>query len=153
MSTSLIIRPAELDDFTQWKMLWSGYNEFYGRVGSTALPDEIVMSTWKRFLDPSEPMQCLIAEENGQMVGLAHFIFHHNTITIESTCYLQDLFTDPRMRGKGIARALISAFADKAKAEGTKSVYWHTHMTNKTAMKLYDKVAVNTEFVVYRKPL
>jgi len=32
-------------------------------------------------------------------------------------------------------------------------VYWQTHETNATAMKLYDKLAEKSGFVVYRKSL
>ena len=34
---------------------------------------------------------------------------------------------------------------------GARRVYWQTHETNATAMKLYDKVAEKSGFVVYRK--
>jgi len=110
----------------------------------------VVQSTWRRFLEPSEPVHCLVAEFEGRLVGIAHYVFHRNTITIEDTCYLQDVFTKPSLRGKGVGRKLIEAFCDQAKQAGTVGVYWHTHSSNKTAMALYDKVARNTGFVVYR---
>jgi len=151
MTASSTIRIAQADDYEQWKTLWRDYNEFYGRTGQTALSDEIVDSTWQRFFDSSESVHCLVAQDDRRLVGLAHFIFHRNTITIEPTCYLQDLFTNPKTRGKGVARSLISEVYNFAEKAGTKGVYWHTHITNKTAMKLYDSMASNTEFVVYRR--
>ena len=150
MKNAIIIRPLSEIDHSQWRNLWDQYNEFYGRAGPTALSENIVQSTWQRLLDPSEPVHCLVAEHNGRLVGLAHYIFHRNTITIENTCYLQDVFSDPSLRGQGIGRKLISAFYEQANQAGTVGVYWHTHSSNKTAMALYDKVARNTEFFVYR---
>lgn len=147
------IRPPVETDFEQWCHLWRQYNEFYGRVGATALTDKIVQKTWERFFDKSEPVYCLVAEQGEQLVGLAHYLFHINTITIEPTCYLQDLFSLPNKRGKGIGRALLTEFYEQAKRAGTLSVYWHTHADNKEAMRLYDKMAQNTDFVVYRKSL
>lgn len=151
MNSAFVIRDISETDYSQWRVLWDQYNEFYGRSGPTALSENVVQSTWERFLQPEETMHCLVAEHEGQLVGLAHYIFHRNTITIENTCYLQDIFSIPSLRGKGVGRKLLSAFYNQAKQAGTIGVYWHTHSSNKTAMGLYDKVAQNTEFVVYRQ--
>ncbi len=153
MSDHLLIRVARREDFAQWKLLWDGYNAFYGRKGSTALPHAITEMTWSRFFDGYEPMQALVAEHSGQLLGLAHLLFHRTTISIESICYLQDLFTVETARGKGVGRALIEEVYRYAKHAGCSRVYWHTHETNATAMRLYDKVADKSGFVVYRKSL
>lgn len=153
MKHKVIIRDATKPDYAQWRALWDDYNAFYGREGSTALSEEVVTSTWRRLCDPQERMFCLVAEYEEKLVGLAQYIFHKNTITIEDTCYLQDLFTHPRIRGMGIGRALLGSFYDRARVSGTSGVYWHTHLSNRTAMKLYDTLATNTEFVVYRSSL
>ena len=153
MENEITVRDVCEGDYTLWRMLWDQYNEFYGRVGTTALSNDIVLTTWQRLLEPSEPVQCLVAEQRRQLVGLAHFTFHRNTTTVENTCYLQDLFAAPCLRGKGIGRKLIGEFYERAKQAGTTGVYWHTHSSNQTAMKLYDRVATNTAFVVYRETL
>jgi GNAT superfamily N-acetyltransferase len=147
------IRPVVPADFPQWLPLWQGYNQFYGRSGETALPDEITQITWSRFFDAYEPMHALVAEDNGQLIGLVHYLFHRNTISIAPTCYLQDLFTAESARGKGIGRKLIEAVYEQARLADCPRVYWHTHQTNATAMQLYDKVAQHSGFVVYRKDL
>lgn len=145
------IRPVEANDYERWKVLWSDYNAFYGRHDATALPEHIVQTTWDRFFDAREPVHCLVAELDGELVGLAHYIFHRNTITVEPTCYLQDLFASENARGIGIGRALFSEFVNQAKIAGVRGVYWHTHSTNGSARRLYDRIAVDTEFTVYRK--
>jgi GNAT superfamily N-acetyltransferase len=151
LSDHLLIRAADKNDFSQWKALWNGYNAFYGRKGPTALPDTVTNMTWSRFFDGYEPMQALVAEQSGQLLGLAHFLFHRSTISIESICYLQDLFTVEAARGTGVGRALIEEVYRYAKRAGCSRVYWHTHETNATAMRLYDKVGEKPGFVVYRK--
>jgi GNAT superfamily N-acetyltransferase len=148
-----VVRAVEASDFAQWKVLWDGYNAFYGRKGETALPERISRRTWERFFDESEPVHALVAEELGQLLGLVHFIFHRSTNTIEPICYLQDLFTMESARGKGVGRALIKEVYQRARAVECARVYWHTHDTNATARKLYDKLAEMTGFVVYRKIL
>ena len=151
LSDKIIIRAVEENDFERWKPLWDGYNAFYGRKEKTALPDAITKMTWSRFFDGYEPMRALVAEERGQLLGLAHFLFHRSTISIESTCYMQDLFTIEAARGNGVGRALIEEVYRYAQGAGCSRVYWQTHETNATAMKLYDKVAERSGFVVYRK--
>jgi len=153
MADSIAIRFARKDDFDQWLPLWDGYNSFYGRAEETALPYEITHSTWARFLNPAEPMHCIVAEDGNQLVGLVHFIFHRPTISIAPTCYLQDLFTQAAARGKGLGRRLIEAVYQQARQAGSSRVYWLTHETNSEAMHLYDKVADRSGFVQYRKAL
>lgn len=153
MTELLVIRPVRREDFDAWKILWDGYNTFYGRHGETALPDEITQTTWSRFFDAYEPVHAFVAESEGQLVGLVHFIFHRSTIFLNHTCYLQDLFTLESARGKGVGRALINAVYHYAKEGGSQRVYWLTHETNSVAMQLYDKVAEKSGFVVYRKGL
>jgi GNAT superfamily N-acetyltransferase len=148
---NLIIRQIARTDYDQWLPLWAGYNAFYGRSGATALADEITRITWDRFFNESEPVHALVAEMNGKLFGLTHYIFHRSTTAINPVCYLQDLFTDDSMRSKGIGKALINGVYERAALGGSSRVYWLTHKTNSTAMQLYDKVADNSGFVVYRK--
>ena len=151
MPSSTIIRPIARQDFDQWMPLWDGYNAFYGRSGETALASEITAMTWSRFFDAYEPVHALVAESEGQLLGLVHYLFHRSTTAIAPNCYLQDLFTTQASRGKGIGRALIEGVYERAQAAGSGRVYWLTHETNKTAMKLYDKIGERSGFVVYRK--
>jgi GNAT superfamily N-acetyltransferase len=147
------VRPVTDADFSAWKPLWDGYNAFYGRSGPTALPEAITKVTWSRFLDAHEPMHALVAERDGELLGLAHYLFHRSTISESNNCYLQDLYTVQAARGLGVGRALIDAVYAKAVDAGAGRVYWQTHESNTTAMQLYDKVAEKSGFVVYRKPL
>lgn len=151
MPVAPIIRFATRSDFSRWLPLWDGYNAFYGRSGATALSADITQTTWARFFDAYEPVHAMVAESDGRLVGLVHFLFHRSTISIQPSCYLQDLFTDPSTRGKGVGRALIGAVYEQAKLAGLSRVYWQTHESNDTAMTLYDRVAERSGFIVYRK--
>jgi GNAT superfamily N-acetyltransferase len=144
------VRAVAGSDFGAWLPLWEGYNAFYGRSGATALPEAVTRTTWSRFLDPAEPVHALVADDAGQLLGLAHYIFHRSTTMIGRTCYMQDLFTDPAARGRGIAAALIAAVCEEARRAGAGRVYWQTHESNATARRLYDRVAERSGFIVYR---
>lgn len=153
MSSAPVVRKVEVEDRPAWQRLWMAYNAFYGRAGPTALSQEIVETTWRRFLDEEEPMHALVAQLDGTIIGIAHIVFHRNTISPTSVCYLQDLFTHETARGRGVGRALVDAVYALARADGATRVYWHTHRSNDTAMRLYDAVAENSGFVVYAKSL
>ncbi len=145
-----MIRPARPADFAAWLPLWQGYNAFYGRSGATALADDITAATWARFHDPAEPMHCLVAERDGALLGLVHFLYHRSTTALAPTCYLADLFTSAAARGQGLGRALIEAVCAAAHSAGASRVYWQTHEGNATAQALYDKLVARSGFIVYR---
>ena len=149
MSSSILTRPVERSDYEAWRPLWDGYNAFYGRVDETALPEEVTSLTWERFFTAAEPVRALVAEYQGRVVGLAHYIFHRSTTRLDNVCYIQDLFTAESFRGKGVGRQLILAVYDTARREGCSRVYWQTQASNVKARALYDKVAEHKGFIVY----
>jgi GNAT superfamily N-acetyltransferase len=146
---AVTIRPVREADLPGWTPLWDGYNAFYGREGDTALPADVTRTTWSRFFDPAEPVFALVAEHEGRIAGLCHFLYHRGTTRIELTCYLQDLFTASEVRGRGVGRALIEAVYARAAADGIRRVYWHTRDSNAAARLLYDKLAQHQGFIVY----
>jgi len=150
---SVVVREVRREDYERWVPLWVGYNAFYGRHGETALPEAVTAMTWARFFDAYEPVHALVAELDGELLGLTHYLFHRSTTMIEPVCYLQDLFTAETARGKGVGRALIEEVYRRAREAGATRLYWLTHETNATAMRLYDSLAEKSGFVVYRRGL
>ena len=141
---SIIIRPITLSDKARWLELFKEYVIFY----KSKVSDEQFELTWQR-IHSDFNMYGLIAELDGQIVGLAHYIFRPSTWDVEDFCYLEDLFVDPKVRSTGVGRALISELEKIAIAKGSKRLYWTTATDNEVARKLYDKVAI-TDFVQYR---
>ena len=141
------IRMAHEADFAQWLPLWQGYQTFY----KTAIKEEVTIKTWARFLDQNEPMHCALLEIDGNLVGMVHYIFHRSCWTEGDYVYLQDLFVDLELRGKGLGRALIEHVYDAAEKAKASRVWWLTHESNKQAMHLYDRIADKSGFIQYRK--
>ena len=144
------IRAIEPRDRAEWEPLWAGYNAFYEREGPTALPAEITETTWRRFFDPNEPVHALVAELDGRLVGLAHYLFHRSTTQLTDVCYLQDLFTARDARGAGVGRALIEAVHARAAEAGSRRFSWQKNETKATAIALYSKLAERTGSTVFR---
>jgi GNAT superfamily N-acetyltransferase len=145
--SNIVIRPFQAEDRAAWEPLWQGYLTFY----KASLTAEVTDTTWRRLLDPAEPMQGLVALLDGEIVGIVHTVYHRSTWTIGDYCYLQDLFTSEAARGRGIGRALIEAVYERARANGASRVYWLTHESNTSAQALYDKVAARSGFIQYRQ--
>ena len=149
MTHPITIRPIQPADRAAWEPLWAGYNAFYDRAGPTALAPQITQALWERLFDPAEPVFALVAEHDGALAGLVHYLFHRSTSRIEPVCYLQDLFTSPALRGLGVGRALIEGVYARAGDAGAKRVYWQTRATNTAGRLLYDQVASHLGFIVY----
>jgi GNAT superfamily N-acetyltransferase len=136
-------------DHVHWLPLWRGYQSFY----KVEIADAVTDSSWSRMLNPSEPMNGALSMLDGKAVGFVHFLFHRSTWSTVDICYLQDLFVAPGVRGHGVGEALIAHVYEQTRAAGCAEVYWLTHETNATAMKLYDRVAKRDGFVQYSKNL
>ena len=143
---ALVVRPLSLADRPQWDDLWAAYLSFY----ETSRPKEVFDTLFSRLLgnDPQD-FNALVAEQNGTLVGLTHFLFHRHGWKVENVCYLQDLYADPSVRGQGIGRKLIEAVYAAADAIGAPSVYWLTQDTNTEARKLYDRIGTLSPFIKY----
>jgi GNAT superfamily N-acetyltransferase len=138
---SLKIRPIMQTDKARWLELFKAYIKFY----NSKLSDEQYELTWTR-LNSDYNMHGLLAEKDGQVVGLAHYIFRPDTWEVEDFCYLEDLFVDPKARSTGVGRGLIKAVEQIAIEKGSKRLYWTTAEDNVVARKLYDQVAVIDQF-------
>lgn len=144
-----LIRPLNQADEADWRRLWTGYLTNY----ESTVSEEVYTTTFARLLgDDPQDFTCLIAEVDGAPVGLTHYLFHRHAWKVENVCYLQDLYTDPSVRGTGAGRALIEGVYAAAEAAGAPTVYWLTQDFNATARRLYDRVATLTPFIKYNRP-
>ena len=143
---AVTVRALERSDEKEWRRLWTAYLEFY----RTKVSEEVYATTWKRLFTEGEfEPKGFIALFDGKAVGLTHYLYHRTCWSLVDNCYLQDLFADPDVRGKGVGRALIGAVHEAAAKLGVTNVYWMTHELNTTARKLYDSVARRTGFIEY----
>lgn len=143
------IRPLHAADEEDWRRLWTGYLEYY----ETAVTEEVYRVTFQRLLSEADnEFHGRIALVGGHPVGLVHYLFHRHCWKVENVCYLQDLFTDPAVRGRGVARALIERVYAEADEAGNPAVYWLTQEFNYRGRMLYDKVGVKTPFIKYNRP-
>ena len=140
---STILEPG---DYKRWAELWRAYLAFY----ETELPADIYAATWARILDPGAAIHALgVRDDSGRLVGITHYLTHAHAWSRDDACYLQDLFVDADVRGRGYATALINGVAAAARERGCFRLYWLTQENNATARRLYDRVAKYTGFIRY----
>ncbi|MEM8579918.1 MAG: GNAT family N-acetyltransferase [Pseudomonadota bacterium] len=149
-SEDLTLRPIAADDHSVWRELWRGYLAFY----ETVLGAEVYETSFNRLIDPSvTDYNGFIAWNGPDALGLVHFIYHRHGWHREPVCYLQDLYTVPAARSRGVGRALIEAVYAQADRDKAASVYWLTQEFNETARRLYDQIAEVTPFIKYVRPV
>ncbi|WP_438727848.1 N-acetyltransferase family protein [Parasphingorhabdus sp. DH2-15] len=148
MKNCLEIKPLKKADRDAWSALWTRYLEFYETTVSTAIYE----TTFQRLLssEPYDP-NGFIAWQNGEAVGLVHYLYHRHCWREENVCYLQDLFVGADIRGSGVGRALIKRVYLEADEAGYPTVYWTTAEDNTVARQLYDRIAKKTPFIKYQR--
>lgn len=146
---NLIIRELKEIDKERWLELWAEYLEFY----EATLSEEQTEFTWKRLINNEQKMHGFVAENETGVIGFTHCLFRPSTWTETDYCYLEDLYVNTNIRGKGVGRALMNRVIELAKEKNSRRVYWTTQEFNKNARVLYDSITSVSEFVQYRLPI
>ena len=148
MTQSFEIRELSDNDFINWKTLWTQYLEFY----KTSVENLVYETTFKRLISSNCLSQnAFVAEQENELIGLVHYIYHPHNWKIEDVCYLQDLFVLKTARGTGVGRALMEAVYLAADRNKTSTVYWLTQDFNEQARELYDNIGILTSFIKYNR--
>ena len=141
----IAVRPIEARDEQRWRELFTAYGVFY----ETAFDAALLEGVWAWLMDAHHPLFCLVAELDGRVVGFAHVREQPDTFTAGPGWFLDDLFTEPEVRGTGAGSALITAIEAHARANGGGTVRWITAADNARAQRVYDRLAIRATWVTY----
>lgn len=86
----------------------------------------------------SPKFECLLAEADKNIVGLAFFTPRYST-WVGNTLHLEDLIVTEKMRGKGIGTLLYRSFLEEAKKRNVNRVEWSVLDWNTSAINFYRK--------------
>ena len=139
------IRRIEERDEARWRELYDAYTRFYEREPN----EEVTRHVWSRIHDASAPVYAIVAEDGGEVVGIANYLLHESTSSTQLMCYLQDLFVDPSRRGGGVGRSLIDWLVEEMDRQGWGRLYWATKENNYRARALYDTYTPHSGFLRY----
>ncbi len=142
---SITVRALSQVDYERWRVLWDANNQGHSN-------EDVTAATWQRLMEDDQ-VRGLVAEDNGTIAGLVHFILHPVTGHIKPVCYMQDVFVDPAHRQKGIGRALVTALARIGATEGWARMYWLAEAQNKEAQSLYKNLGLKLDFTLHVLPL
>lgn len=84
--------------------------------------------------------EVVLAEFQGQPAGFALFFHNYSTFLAKPGLYLEDLFVDPALRGKGIGKALITYLATLAVARDCGRLEWSVLDWNQPAIDFYQSL-------------
>ncbi len=131
---SLVIRPATVADAG----LIVGFIEKladYEKLSHEAKATEA--DILRDLFGPEPKVFCEIAEWDGEPVGFTLWFYTYSTFQGRHGIWLEDLFVDPAMRGKGIGKALLVNLARRCVAEGLGRFEWWVLDWNEPSIDFY----------------
>jgi len=132
----LTVRPARREDVEAvWSLIgeFAAYEKLEGAfVGSPErLAANLFGGAWPL-------LECLVAEDEGSLVGFAIVIGNYSTFWTRPLMWLEDLFVSASHRGRGVGRALLAAVAALAVERDCPRVDWAVLDWNTKAMDFYE---------------
>ena len=121
--------PADLDALA---LLFDAYRQFYGQPSDAAAARDWLRSR----LRVGESM-VLVARRGADMVGFVQLYPMFSSVRLARTWILNDLYVLPTNRRGGVARALMDAAADFARADGAAGISLETTRDKAPARALY----------------
>jgi len=98
-----MIREIQLEDKEQWEKLYKGYADFY----KAEINNKILQTVWNWLHDKNHEVEGLVYEDDGNIVGYAHYRRMPSPLRGQDDGLLEDLFVDPKYRGQKIGEKLI----------------------------------------------
>jgi ribosomal protein S18 acetylase RimI-like enzyme len=129
---AVVIRRATVADADQLAGLVEQYRTFYTQEPHSRTKQYLVER-----LTNSESV-VFVAEEDDTLVGFVQCYPTFSTVSLSEIWLLNDLFVDPKYRGRGIARVLMAEAERSAKESGATRIWLRTARDNVPARSLYE---------------
>lgn len=113
------------------------YQEFYNIAD---ISDSKNRDFFAQFGESNSSGCQFIYRDKGNVAGFATVYFTYTSTIAAKVAILNDLYTMPDFRGKGIGRKLIEHCHSYASSNGAARLQWVTAPDNKQAQKLYDSM-------------
>jgi GNAT superfamily N-acetyltransferase len=133
----MIIRPATPADIPQILALIQALAEYEREPqAAVATHDDLLRDGF----GPEKRFHCLMADWQGESAGFALYFYNYSTWRGHAGIYIEDIFVRPAFRTKGIGKALLSAVAAIAAAEGCPRLEWAVLNWNQLAIDFYNSI-------------
>ena len=133
---SISIRRAGVDDADAIAPLFDLYRSFYQQPSDPALARRFISERLQH-----EQSVILLADLDGKAVAFTQLFPSFSSVSARRSWILNDLYVHASARRKGIARALLQAASDFARADGAIRLELETDPDNRSAQALYRHMA------------
>jgi GNAT superfamily N-acetyltransferase len=101
---------------------------------------------------PGPRCACDFAFWDEEPAGFALWFYNYSTFRGRAGIYLEDLFVEPHLRGKGIGKALLRHLARRCLAEGLPRLQWWVLDWNAPSIDFYKSLGAEPmdEWTVFR---
>ncbi len=146
---TISLRPATVDDVPLILRCIRGLAE-YERLAHECVATEEQLRATLFGERPAAEVQ--LAHVNGEPAGFALFFHNYSTFLAQPGIYLEDLFVEPRYRGLGVGKALLSRLAALAVERHCGRLEWSVLDWNTDAIGFYEKLGARgmTDWTVHR---
>jgi ribosomal protein S18 acetylase RimI-like enzyme len=139
------IRSLISDDYTNWIDVYRHYADHY----NVSLTKSSITNTWSWLIDEAHPSNCIVAETNMSLVGLAHYRAMPSPLKGKNIGFLDDIIVKPSERGTIAAKLLFDELKIIGRRENWDIIRWITRDDNYRARSFYDKLASKTDWNMY----
>ncbi len=134
---SFSIRAAELRDVTAIVQLIRELAEFEHLTHLLQVTPEKLRP---HLFGERAVVEALVAESAGDVVGFALFFTNFSTFLAQPGLYLEDLYVQPSLRGRGVGEALLSRVGRLAVEREYGRFEWSVLDWNANAIRFYEKM-------------
>lgn len=144
MSDPILIRAFEPRDLQETARLFDLYRQFYEQPADSALSERFI-----RARTGNAESVVLVADDGGALVGFCQLYPSFCSVAAGPIYVLYDLFVDASARRRGVAKALLAAAHERARADGKARMDLTTAKTNAKAQALYESMGWRRDEVFF----
>jgi GNAT superfamily N-acetyltransferase len=148
-SHGVTVRGAEVSDVSTLLGFIRSLAE-YERLSHEVVADEAAIE--RALFGADAVAEALIAEHGGRPCGFALYFRSFSTFLGRPGIYLEDLFVEPEMRGRGVGSALLRSLARLTVQRGYGRLEWAVLDWNESAIEFYERLGARamSEWTVNR---
>jgi ribosomal protein S18 acetylase RimI-like enzyme len=141
------IRQATIEDSAVIAQLMTQLMEVSGYQDRQVSPEQIEESLRK--MANSDAYRVLLAEDEGQVVGLLSLSFRHTLFHSAPTALIDELVVEQGHRRRGVGRQLVAEAIERCRAAGCCEIEVSTERSNEAAQKFYRQHGFSPEAVLF----